>query len=148
MDIIFIALLSIHIIAGTAWVGFAMFFEIVVEQHKRQVLLLHIGPRLGRYLAIASTMTIIAGALLIVYGYLFYNMSIFGNGASTLVIGGLLGAIAWLLGIYLGLLSPRLNGQKAGPVQSQTIGRMRIVGRIELALLIITIIFMVLGSNI
>ncbi len=148
MDVIFVALIIIHVIAVIAWVGFAMFFEIVVESHKKQAVLFHAGPRLTGYMIAASLTTIIVGFVMFAYLYATHNMSELGNGTLVIELGAVVGVIAWLFGMYLGMETAKLGA--SGPETASAPARLKElewISRTELILLIITVGLMVLGSS-
>lgn len=162
MDVFAVVLRIIHIVAGVLWVGGAGLFFFYLEPAINRL-----GPdaekfvdevvnrrKIPIYFVTLSTLTVVAGVILYWRDFgLTINTSPFGLALS---LGGLTALVAWLGG---NLLIPRTLGQlmavgaemkaSAGPPSAELMSRMhaiqerlRLIGLIDIALLLFAVVAM------
>lgn len=161
MDVVAIALRIVHIVSGVFWVGGAALFFFYLEPA-----ISRLGPdaekfvdevvnrrKVPIYFATFSTLTVVAGVIL--YWRDFGGIDTTPHGLA-LGLGGLAAIVAWLGG---NLLIPRTLGQlaaigaevrAAGGLASDELGarmhstqeRLRLIGMIDIVLLVFAVVAM------
>src|SRR5215467_7040123 len=163
-DILFIALLVVHIGSIVAWMGGAVSFLSVITPSlssmsppARAEFVTQGLPRFFRFIQGASTLAVAAGLTL--YGYMIYaNRPPTTSGQASLSAGALIALI--VLGIFYGIGRPagkkmvalvkQMGQGQSGDIAGQLAVEQRkaaMASRIGVALLGITLILMVLGAE-
>ncbi len=164
-DIVYLALLFIHIISIVVWMGATILFISVLGPSMRRLnpasrldLFKAMGPAYQRNITSSSTIAIAAG--LILYAYITRVQSSLApssSGMLWILAGIILGLAAYIIGMVLGVRSNRrllkLSSQSpAGaepPSQVQLLQRRLLMGGlISAILLVLALLSMVVGASI
>lgn len=163
-DIVFLALLFIHITSVVAWMGSTILFVSVLGPSMRKMspasridLFKAMGPAYSRNMLGSATLAIAAG--LILYAYITQVQSSLApssSGMPWILVGILLGLAAYVIGIVVGRRSTHklLKLFSQGPVGAEPSPEVQLLQRrlvmsngILALLLVLALLSMVVGAN-